>query len=605
MIAQTKEELTRIIKPYFMTGDIPKTFRMLKPFILTQWKAYVVLFSLLIVDIFFTLAFAWFFGKLTDAAIHSNFDELKKLVPIGIGLTVLSIASNYCDIYFETIATNGVKNELKEHLFHHILRLPAGETSSLRSGDLLSYFNNDIHAVDGVIGGSLISLIRLPLVYIAVLIYLFQINWVLCLISVVIAPIAIAAGAVFGLLLKRNGRKLHELVATINSLLAETFQGLQVVRSFTLEKNTFKHFSRKNKEYFRLELENAKLQGWYYSGGYFINSVVFLVSLCLGAYYVSKGNMTVGSLLTFTNLVGYLVSPLTGIAGQWAGFQRSVTAIERLINLLERPAASLELPSYTPMVQEIHSIKFSNISFGYDKNKKIFDKFSLDIPEGKVVAFVGPSGAGKTTLFNLLQGFYQPQSGNILINGQHTDNLTLGELRSAIAHVPQETFLFGGTINENLMIARPNVSQADIVTACRQAQIHDFIASLPDGYDTAIGERGIKLSGGQKQRIAIARAILKDAPILLLDEATSALDSETEYHVKTALEHLMENKTTLVIAHRLSTIQSADLIVVIEEGKIVQMGTHHELINQEGTYQKLNASKYAIENVESFAVASM
>jgi ATP-binding cassette, subfamily B, bacterial len=604
MFAQKKAQIIQFFKPYFMFGDIKKAFKMLKPFILKQWKAYLMLFFILGFSIFFTLSFAWFFGQLTDAAIHSDFDQLKQLVPIGIGLTMLSITANFCEIYFETIASNGVKNELKEHLFHHILRLPAGETSNLRSGDLLSYFNNDIHAVDGVIGSSLINLIRLPLTYIAVLIYLYQINWILCLISVAIAPIAIAAGVFFGLLLKRNGRELHELVANINSLLAETFQGIQVIRSFTLENITFKNFCLKNKKYFQLELDNAKLQGWYYSGGYLINSIVFLTSLCLGAYFVSIGDMTVGSLLTFTNLVGYLVSPLTGMAGQWAGFQRSVTAIERLIALLERPASSSDLLTFSPSIKNVHSIQFKEISFSYDENKKVFDGFSLDIPQGKVVAFVGPSGAGKTTLFNLLQGFYHLQSGSIFINGKSTEELSLAELRSAIAHVPQETFLFAGTIRENLMLARPNILEEEMIEASNHANIHDFIISLPKGYETEIGERGIRLSGGQKQRIAIARAILKDAPILLLDEATSALDSETEYYVKDALDRLMENKTTLVIAHRLSTIQNADLIVVINDGMIVEMGSHEELMKQDGFYQKLTAADFKNEEKAGLSLIS-
>ena len=584
------KQLVTIANQYVSMKDIRKTFSMLKPFFLRHWKAYSALLFLLGFDIFFTIAFAWFFGSITDAAIRSNFEELKRLIPIGIGLTVLNIISNFCDIYFETIASNGLKKDLKEYLFKHILSLPAGVASNLRSGDLLSYFTNDIHSIDGVTGSSLINLIRLPLTYIAVLIYLFQINWVLSMISILIAPIAIVAGAGFGLLLKRNGRKLHSLIAQINNTLSETFQGFQVIRSFTLEKKVFEKFTRENDDYFRLELENAKLQGWYYSGGYLISSVVFLTCLSLGAYFVYQKEMSIGSLLTFTNLVGYLVYPLTGLAGQWAGFQRSITAIERIIELIEKPVASLELAAYSPVKSNMKSIEFKNITFSYDENKMIFSNLSLQIPSGKMVALVGPSGAGKTTFFNLLQGFYQPQSGQILIDGIPTEEMTLSELRNSIAHVPQETFLFAGTIRENLSLARENISEKEMVEAAKQACIHDFILGLPQGYDSEIGERGIKLSGGQKQRIAIARAILKDAPILLLDEATSALDSHTESEVKEALEHLMSGKTTIIIAHRLSTIQNAEQIIVLDEGEVVQTGTHEELISENGLYRKLNSS---------------
>ncbi|WP_226645607.1 ABC transporter ATP-binding protein [Mesobacillus subterraneus] len=587
-MAKVKQLIT-IANQYFSMKDIRKTFSMLKPFFLRHWKAYSALLFLLGFDIFFTIAFAWFFGSITDAAIRSDFEDMKRLIPIGVGLTVLNIISNFCDIYFETIASNGLKKDLKEYLFKHILSLPAGVASNLRSGDLLSYFTNDIHSLDGVTGSSLINLIRLPLTYIAVLIYLFQINWVLSMISILIAPIAIVAGAGFGLLLKRNGRKLHSLIAQINNTLSETFQGFQVIRSFTLEKKVFEKFTRENNDYFKLELENAKLQGWYYSGGYLISSVVFLTCLSLGAYFVYQKEMTIGSLLTFTNLVGYLVYPLTGLAGQWAGFQRSITAIERIIDLVEKPVASLELPTNLPVKSSMKSIEFKNINFSYDENKMIFSNLSLQIPSGKMVALVGPSGAGKTTLFNLLQGFYQPQSGRILIDEVPTEEMTLSELRSAIAHVPQETFLFAGTIRENLSLAREEISEVEMMEAARQACIHDFIMGLPQGYDSEIGERGIKLSGGQKQRIAIARAILKDAPILLLDEATSALDSHTESEVKQALEHLMSGKTTIVIAHRLSTIQNADQIIVMDEGEVVQTGTHEELISENGLYRKLNS----------------
>lgn len=588
MTLSVNRKISVIINQYFTMKDSLKIFKFLRPFILRQWKGYVVLLLLLFIDIFLTLAFAWYFGNITDAAIHNEFGRMKWLVLLGGGLLLLSISSNFLNVYFETVATNGVKNELKSHLFKRILLLPVGNISKLHSGELLSHFTNDIHSIDGIIGGSLINLIRLPMTYITVFIYLVHMNWKLSLLSLFVAPIAILAGAFFGLLLRRNSRLIHSLLGNMNSLLNETFQGLFVIRSFTLENLLYKKYVRQNRELYSLELHNARLRGYFNTGGYIVSFITYLLSLCIGAYFISNKIMSVGALLTFLNLVSHLVYPLTGLAGQWAGFQRSVSAVERILKILEKPLESVELPSYLPSAPLLKSIILENVTFSYDGQNHIFDQFHLQIPAGKVVAIVGPSGAGKTTLFNLLQGFYKPQAGTIWINGSRADLYSTSQLRSFFAYVPQETFLFTGTVRENLMLARPGITETSLIQATEAANIHHFICSLPEGYETEIGERGIQLSGGQKQRLAIARALLRDAPILLLDEATSALDNETEYQVKEAMDRLMRNRTTLVIAHRLSTIRHADLIIVLDQGRIVQMGRHEELIDEDGLYRKLN-----------------
>jgi ATP-binding cassette subfamily B protein len=589
-----KRQLKRIdLKQYFRADDFKKTFSLLAPFVLQHRKAYFALFSFLFIEIALTLAFAWFFGNITEAAVQSDFNKMKWLVPLGISFVLVSISTGFFYTYFESIATNGVKRELKNQLLKHVMRLPVKKASNLHSGELLSHFSNDINSINGVIGSSLINLIRLPLIFIAVFIYLVHLNWKLTIFSVFVLPLAILASVFFGLKLRQNSRLIHSLLGRMNHFLNETFQGFQVIRSFTMEKLLFKKYEAQNRELYSLEIANAKLSGWFQSGGQLISSITYLVSLCLGAYYVSIGMMTVGALLTFVSLVNHLVYPLTGLAGQWAGFQRSVTAVERIVGVLEEPTDSMDLPSYTPTKKELKSIQFQNISFSYDEDNKLFEQFDLQIPAGKVVAFVGPSGAGKSTLFNLLHGFYRPHTGGILVDGILTEDYSLSELRSSMAHVSQETFLFAGTIRENLMLARPEVSEEEMIGAAIHANIHDFILSLPKGYDTEIGERGVRLSGGQKQRIAIARAILKDAPILLLDEATSALDGETEFYVKQALDGLMKDRTTLVIAHRLSTVQTADLIVVMDNGQIVQMGSHEELVSQSGLYRKLHSTQFS------------
>ncbi|CAN7714172.1 ABC transporter ATP-binding protein [Paenibacillus sp. LjRoot153] len=576
------------IREYLTFKDIRKTYTLLTPYMLQHWKAYAALFFLLFVDIALTLAYSWFFGNLTDAAIQSNFTRMKWLIPIGLSFVILSIISTYLNTVFETIATNAVKRDFSVRLFKHILLLTGKDISNHHSGELMSHFTNDIHSINGVIGRSLIDLIRLPFIYLAVFIYLMQISWNLALICLLVAPLSMLFGVIFGLLLRNNGRLVHDLIGNISSLLNETFHGLHVIRSFTMEKSIFSKYVSKNQKLYNLELSNAKLRGWFYVGGHAVSSITFLVSLCMGSYYVSLGDLTVGSLLIFVNLVNHLVYPLTELAGQWAGFQRSSSAMERIFKILEQPTESRALPAFVQSRALEKSIRFQDITFSYDGHRNIFEHLNLQIPAGKVVAIVGLSGAGKTTLFNLLLALYKPQLGEIFIDDRSSEAFTPSELRSLFAHVSQETFLFGGTIRENLQLARDGITDVQMMQAATIANIHPYIISLPHGYDTEIGERGIKLSGGQKQRIAIARAVLKNAPILLLDEATSALDNETEQQVKEALQRVMVGRTTLVIAHRLSTVKNADIIIVMDKGEIVQIGKHSDLLLENGLYRSLH-----------------
>ncbi|WP_010678063.1 ABC transporter ATP-binding protein [Bacillus timonensis] len=578
--------------------DIKRATNLLKPYINNHRMAYIGLLFFLLIEIFLTVAFAWYMGNITDAAVRSDFDSLKWLVPFGIGLTILSISSSFFSTYLETLATSPVKRDLKNDLYKQVLLLPSSKISNHHSGELLSHFTNDVHNIDGLIGSSLIQFVRLPLMFVAAFIYLFQISWQLTLLIVSIAPLGLFVGAFFGLILRKNSRKIHKLYSDMNTLLNESFQGLSVMRSFTLEKVFHRKYAKQNKDLYNLELQNTKLRGWFSSISQSISSAAYLICLCLGAYFVSIQEITVGSLFIFLTLMGHLIYPLSGIAGLWAGFQHSITAIERISNVLDYEPESHHLPTQIIPNKTGPTIQFKDLSFSYEEGKQVFKELNLDIPAGKVIALVGHSGAGKTTLFNLLLRFYKPQEGKIMIDGKCADELSISELRGSIALVPQESFLFDGTIKENLLIAHPYVTETEMIEAARNANIHDFIMSLPEGYDTKIGERGVKLSGGQKQRVAIARALLKDSPILLLDEATSALDSETEYYVKSALDRLMKNRTTLVIAHRLSTIQNADLIVVMNEGRIVQIGKHDQLLNEMGLYQNLYKTQFELEQPE-------
>ncbi|WP_227394750.1 ABC transporter ATP-binding protein [Jeotgalibacillus aurantiacus] len=574
------------IKQYLSIKEFNKIFQLLAPYVWKYKKSYAVMVLLLLTGIGVTLIFAWFMGNVIDAAISGDFERLSNLIVIGLLISGYRIISNFIWIYVETTSMNNIKKDLNQDLYKHILTLSPHDLNRAHSGEWMSHFTNDIQSVNAVVGRGLLNLIQFPIMITAALIYLMSISWKLSLITLSVAPIALVAGGVFGLLLKNNGAKIHETISELTKKLNDTFHGMTVIRSFTLENLFNTQYRKQTEDLYKLELKEAKIQGTFFAGGQAIASLTFLISLLMGAYFVGQGAITAGMLLTFVNLVNLLVTPLTGFAGQWAGYQRSITALERVVKVFDQSKTTDELPYKKDTIQLKEDIKIEKVDFSYEKNNRLFQDLSLTLPAGKVSAFVGPSGAGKSTLFQLLMRFYDVQKGAIKIEGRSISDWDLAELRSAISYVPQDTFLFSGTVAENLTLGAVDIPYEKMVQAAKDANIHDFIITLPERYQTELGERGIRLSGGQRQRIAIARALLKDAPILLLDEATSALDSETEMLVKTALQRLMEGRTTIMIAHRLSTIRHADVIFVFKEGQLVQSGMHQDLKN-EGLYKEL------------------
>lgn len=583
--------MMRFQRFFQMFGGVRNAFALLTPYLIRQRKTYAGLLLLVMVDIAMTLAFAWFLGQITDAAVQQHFEKLYGLIPVGVGLSLLIIVSDFMNIRLEFTASQGLKKALSERLLRHILLLPACRMNQLHSGELMTHFTRDIHSLNGMVGRNLIRWIRLPLIFMAVFIYMLQIHWAMAIMGLLIIPFALGSGALLGYTLRRRSRTIHDQYGGVNRFLSDTLQGLSVIRSFTAEAAWFRKYSDKYGELYMLQQQYTKLQGWIRAGGQAAGALIFLVSICMGALFVSQHVITIGSLLSFVNLSGHLLYPLTGLAGLWIGIQESSTAADRIAKVLSEPTESPELPE-TVAVAAPETIEFQDISFRYDEQIPLIERFNLNIQAGQTVAVVGASGAGKSTLFHLLQGLFQPQSGSIKLDGVPIDQLTKVQLRSMFALVAQETFLFSGTVRDNLVLARPGATQQEIEHAAKQANIHDYIMSLPERYETEVGERGITLSGGQRQRIAIARAILRDAPILLLDEATSALDSETEFQVQQALDGLMKGRTTIIIAHRLSTIRHADLIIVLDRGTIVQAGRHEELARQAGPYRKMNRRQH-------------
>jgi len=589
--------LLRALKPYTDMTPIRAAYRFALPYMKAHRGCYAGLLLVLGADILLTLLYARYFGRLADTAIRGDWELLLPFAAAGAGIVLLRLAATYFEETLETGAVTGVTRDVKTALYRHFLLLPAEHASRLRSGRLLSHMTNDADCLEGMIGRNAIDLIRIPLLYAAVFAYLSQISASMSALTLLLAPAAAAAGAAVGLVLRRNNRRILETIGSISQQLDETLRGLRVIRAYTLETRFFRQFAERSQELHELQRTNARLRGLFYAGGGAVSSFAFLLSLCLGAYYVAEGRMTVGALLTYVSLVNYLVDPLTGLAGLWAGIQRSVAAVERLAGVMSLPAAA-ELPDTLEAARPVGTLELDGITFGYEGGRSAVRGISLRVEAGMTVAIVGPSGAGKTTLFRLLQGLYTPRSGTILLDGVPIEALPPSELRSLIACVPQEPFLFAGSVRDNLLLARPGIGEEEMVQAARTAQAHDFVLSLPEGYDTDLGENGAQLSGGQQQRLCIARALLRNAPILLLDEATSALDGVTELRLKEALDRTAGKRITLVIAHRLSTVRSADLIVVMREGRIAEMGMHGELLRAGGLYAELVQSQGAGDRAE-------
>ncbi|MED0673566.1 ABC transporter ATP-binding protein [Aneurinibacillus aneurinilyticus] len=569
------------------SANIKEPLIKILPYIKPHWKIYTVLVILLFADLGMTIGMATFLKLVTDATVNKNIQQLEHLFLVGIILILFVCSVIYMNSYLSSIAISKVTRDLRVKLFEKILGLPTPKFLKYHSGDLLSRLTSDINNVAGLVGNNLLQMFKLPITAVAVFIYLLKVNWQLSVVCLLIGPAFLLIGGFFGFLLKKISRDIYDELAKVNSFLNDILSGHEIVRSFILEQVFLKKFIGQSNNVLSLQLKQAKLSSIMRAGSSSAGAIAYLLNLGLGAFLVAKGALSIGSLLAFVSLMHYLIYPFTGMVSTWISFQQSVSAWDRILQILDSPGETRNLPEYIPHKEGVHSIHFRNLCFSYDGEKNVIENFNLSIPAGKIIALVGPSGAGKSTLFKLFLGLYQPTSGSIHLDSQSIKTLSPSALRSSIAYVPQESYLFSGTIRENLLYGRANTTEEELIKAAKIANAHEFIMSLPDKYDTEIGERGVKLSGGQKQRISIARAVLKNSSILLLDEATSALDNESEYIIQESLDRLMESRTTLVIAHRLSTIKNADCIIVMDKGQIVAQGRHNYLLKHNDLYARL------------------
>ncbi len=535
-----------------------------------------------------TGATAWLVKPVLDDIFIKKDVNMLALLPLGIiVLYVTKGAFGYIHSYLMKLIGAKVATDIRQSLYNHTINLPLRFYSDNSTGTLVSRFTSDVGGIQGIIADSLKNIFIEGFTLIVLAVIAFYRKWDLALISLVIFPLSAILIIKVGNRLRKIGRMAQDKIADVMAALSETFTGIKIVKAFGMEERESRKFEEKNKGYLNAIIKATKTAELTSPLVEVIGGIGVAVVVWYGGFQVVSGKISAGTFFSFIAAVLMLYTPIRRLSSVNNAVQQAIGASERIFYLLDtEPEPKSDGLKRITTVESM--IEFKDVWFSYgDRKRDALVGIDLKVNAGEIVAFVGMSGGGKTTLVNLIPRFYEPTEGAILIDGINIRELTLESLRGLIGIVSQETILFNDTIRNNIGYGRKGASEDEIIDAARLAYAHDFIKDLPHGYDTVIGERGMKLSGGQRQRVSIARALLKDPPILILDEATSLLDPASEYYVQMALSNLMKDRTTFVIAHRLSTIKIADRIIVIDKGMIVEMGQHDELLKKGGYYSRL------------------
>jgi len=521
-----------------------------------------------------------------------------KLIPLAIvALFMLKGLFDYGQAYLMSYVGQRIIADLREKIYNHLQSLSLSFFTRNPTGTLMSRITNDVSMVQGAVTDAVTGLLKDFFTIIGLVAVVFYRDWRLAIVALVVFPVAVYPIVKFGRKLRSYSVRSQTAMGDISTILLETISGNRIVKAFNMEDYERKRFARENRKLFGISMKSVRVRAISHPLMEFLGGLGIAFIVFYGGYNVIKGVATPGTFFSFLAALLMLYEPVKRLSGVNNAVQQGLAAASRIFEVLDTVPEIGNKPMAKLLSFVSKGIDYENVSFKYEEDW-VLKNINLHIKTGEVVAFVGSSGGGKTTLVNLLPRFYDVSSGKVLIDGWDIRDVTVESLKSMIEIVTQQTILFNDTVRNNIAYGKINEPFEEIVKAAKAAYAHGFIQNLPNGYDTVIGEQGVKLSGGERQRISIARALLKNAPILILDEATSSLDSESEIEVQKALEFLMQSRTTLVIAHRLSTIRKADRIVVISDGVVVEEGTHEELLEREGEYKKLYLLQFMDSDLE-------
>lgn len=563
--------------------------------VLTYVKPYGLLAALgsllVLVNVYFNIKAVLLIQNITNVMSKGNMAEVRHLLLIYVPLFFFLVALMWLGIYLRNYVQSLVNKDLCRELFQHIQELPFCYIQNRHSGDLAERVNKDVEQAVGLIGGNVFSLIENMLICIAAFFYLSSINLVMAFLVLTTGPVTFLAGRFFDRRIRDVSKNIQDKGGEVRGILQEFLQGMPVVRAFNMEEHFHSTFMEARNAQIRIMKKRTLLTVlmWRVVMVTNVAAMLFITyGICSSAI---RGGMSIGSVLAFTLLIGRVQWPFINMSRTWGTVQQAYGAAKRVFEILEvEKEGVVTVPYPLKEYKEAAAVVVSNVVYAYEaegeERKALFDNLNLTLKPGEVTAVVGPSGAGKTSLARLLSGLYMPDKGDISVFGRSLRK-ELKAARSLLAYVPQSPYLFTGSIRENIAYGREGATETEILEAAKAANAHDFIETLEKGYDTMVGEKGASLSGGQRQRIAIARAFLRKAPLIILDEATSALDNESEYLVQQSMDRLMSGRTVLVIAHRLSTVKNAHRLLVMQEGKIVEEGTHEVLMERKGLYSEL------------------